>query len=213
MKPRRSQEERRATTIAALRQATIALLVEQGYANATASGIAARAGVSRGALLHHYSDKTDLVIDATDAMWDTSVAATRALSASFAAGDIEMKAFIEGLWERSFSRQNVSVTVDMLIAARGEPRLAAHLENALQNRLFAAYAEASEVLFAGAEMDPRSRRVAMTTATSLIRGLRLADMMEADPELLQDVRAALVETLRGMLARGGMPAPVAEGAA
>src|ERR1700682_1902920 len=56
---RRSQAERSATTRDALLDATIACLVEDGYANTTTSRVAERAGVSRGAHLHHFQTRRE----------------------------------------------------------------------------------------------------------------------------------------------------------
>jgi len=58
---RRTQAERRATTRAALLDATIDSLVEDGYANTTTRGIATRAGVTPGALQHHFASKVELL--------------------------------------------------------------------------------------------------------------------------------------------------------
>ena len=58
---RRSQAERSTATREALLDATIACLVEDGYANTTTSRVAERAGVSRGAHLHHFKTRTALV--------------------------------------------------------------------------------------------------------------------------------------------------------
>jgi AcrR family transcriptional regulator len=44
--------------------AAIAALAEEGYANTTTRGIAARAGVTPGALQHHFSTKTELLAEA-----------------------------------------------------------------------------------------------------------------------------------------------------
>src|SRR4051795_6622477 len=63
---RRTQAERSATTRAALLDATVASLVEVGYANTTTTGIAERAGVSRGAQMHHFPAKADLVAHAVE---------------------------------------------------------------------------------------------------------------------------------------------------
>jgi AcrR family transcriptional regulator len=60
-RPRRSQAERRAATRTALLDAAIACLVEEGYANATTRRIAERAGVTPGALQHHFASKTELL--------------------------------------------------------------------------------------------------------------------------------------------------------
>ena len=61
---RRTQEERSATTRAALLDATIDCLVEYGYANLTTTRVVERAGVSRGAQVHHFPTKAELVSQA-----------------------------------------------------------------------------------------------------------------------------------------------------
>lgn len=61
---RRTQEERSATTRAALLDATIECLVEYGYANLTTTRVVERAGVSRGAQVHHFPTKAELVAEA-----------------------------------------------------------------------------------------------------------------------------------------------------
>ena len=60
---KRTQEERSADMRKRLIQATVANLAEQGYAATTLSSIVRRAGVSRGAQVHHYATKTDLILD------------------------------------------------------------------------------------------------------------------------------------------------------
>lgn len=59
---RRTQDERSAATREALVSATAALIAESGYAAATTTAIAARAGVSRGALHHQFDDRDDLML-------------------------------------------------------------------------------------------------------------------------------------------------------
>lgn len=76
---RRTQEERSAATREALLDATIAILSEEGYAGLTTTKVAARAGVTRGAQVHHYPSRDALVAAAiarlveryADAMADT----------------------------------------------------------------------------------------------------------------------------------------------
>jgi AcrR family transcriptional regulator len=63
-KGRRTQAERRAVTRAALLDATIDCLAEEGYVNTTTRRIAERAGVTPGALQHHFATKTELLGDA-----------------------------------------------------------------------------------------------------------------------------------------------------
>ncbi len=61
---RRTQAERRAATRAALLDATVAALVQDGYAKLTTRGIAERAGVSQGTQQHHFASKSELVVEA-----------------------------------------------------------------------------------------------------------------------------------------------------
>jgi AcrR family transcriptional regulator len=66
---RRTQASRSAATRGALLDAATALFAEKGFAAAGREEIVARAGVTRGALYHHFADKTDLfraVFEATE---------------------------------------------------------------------------------------------------------------------------------------------------
>ncbi|WP_280275499.1 TetR/AcrR family transcriptional regulator [Nocardia wallacei] len=60
--PRRSQEDRSRATRAALEDAGRRLFAERGYASVSAEEIVSAAGVTRGALHHHYGDKRGLFL-------------------------------------------------------------------------------------------------------------------------------------------------------
>src|SRR3954452_11068120 len=63
---RRSQAERSAATREALLDATIECLVEDGYAKTTTARVAERAGLSRGAHLHHFQTRDALLAAAAE---------------------------------------------------------------------------------------------------------------------------------------------------
>jgi AcrR family transcriptional regulator len=72
----RIQEERSAETRRRLLQATVDCLYERGYAGATTAEIANRAGVSKGAELHHFPTKDQLVVSALEYLFDLRLAAS-----------------------------------------------------------------------------------------------------------------------------------------
>jgi AcrR family transcriptional regulator len=73
--PRRSQEDRSRTTRAALEDAGRRLFAERGYAAVSAEEIVTAAGVTRGALHHHYGDKQGLFLEVLETL-ETENAAT-----------------------------------------------------------------------------------------------------------------------------------------
>ena len=63
---RRTQEERSTTTRRRLIDAAVKCLSECGYVEATVEVIAGRAGVSRGAVQHHFGSRNDLLLAVVD---------------------------------------------------------------------------------------------------------------------------------------------------
>ena len=60
--PRRTQAERSATTRARILKAAVNCLYRNGYGATTTVSVAASAKVSRGAMLHHFPSKADLML-------------------------------------------------------------------------------------------------------------------------------------------------------
>jgi AcrR family transcriptional regulator len=77
-KGRRTQAERRAATRRALLDAARELFAEKGYHETSAEEIVRRAGLTRGALYHHFEDKRDLfrvVVDEMESEIDEEIEA------------------------------------------------------------------------------------------------------------------------------------------
>jgi AcrR family transcriptional regulator len=71
---RRTQAERKETTIAAIMDATIAALDEVGYGRTTVQQIATRAGVSAGAIFRHFPSRLDVIVEAAEEVGRRQVA-------------------------------------------------------------------------------------------------------------------------------------------
>ena len=67
---RTPQAERTRATRLRLMEATVECLVELGWAGTTTTIVSERAGVSRGAQLHHFPTKQDLVVSAVAYLMD-----------------------------------------------------------------------------------------------------------------------------------------------
>ncbi len=76
------QQERSRATQARLLEATVDCLVEHGWSGTTTTVVAARAGVSRGAQLHHYPTKAALVTAAVAHLTERRAAELRAEAAA-----------------------------------------------------------------------------------------------------------------------------------
>ncbi|WP_082522763.1 TetR/AcrR family transcriptional regulator [Geodermatophilus sp. Leaf369] len=67
----RSRSERSADSRALILDAAVACLVSDGYAGASTLAVQARAGVSRGRLLHHFPSREELLVAATSHLAET----------------------------------------------------------------------------------------------------------------------------------------------
>ena len=124
---RRTQEERSATTRGALLDATIDCLVEYGYANLTTTRVVERAGVSRGAQVHHFPTKAELVAEAVRHL------ATRRMEEFLQmmprlprSEERRVAVILDSLWEVHTSPLFVAA-LELWVAARTDPELRASL--------------------------------------------------------------------------------------
>jgi AcrR family transcriptional regulator len=124
---RRTQAERRASTRAALLQATVDCLIELGYAGTTTSEVQQRAGLSRGALTHHFASKAELMLAAMDQLYDDISAVVRQAASELpATGRERVRPAVRLLWA-GFNGPLFLATMELWMAARTDSELAASL--------------------------------------------------------------------------------------
>jgi len=123
---RRTQAERRADTRAALLEATLACLIECGYAGTTTAGIERRAGVSRGARLHHYPTKAALLSAAVEWLYAEIARRYREAMARVAPDADRFRAGFRLLWATYVDPAHAAV-LELYVAARTDDDLRAHL--------------------------------------------------------------------------------------
>jgi AcrR family transcriptional regulator len=124
---RRTQAERRAVTRAALVRATVEALVELGYARTTTQEVQRRAGVSRGALMHHFTSKAELMLAAMDHLYEEFSASVRRAAAELPGeSTARVRLGVELVWQR-FHGPLFVAAMELWTAARTDPELRAAL--------------------------------------------------------------------------------------
>ena len=120
--PARTQGERSAAMRRRLLDATVASLYDKGYGGTTTLEVQHRAGVSRGALLHHYSSRAELMVAAVEHLTRERIAEvlTRAQSAPPRAKRLEWAVGV--LWS-TFQGSLFLVSLELWMAARNDPQL------------------------------------------------------------------------------------------
>ena len=98
-KPRRRQVDRSAETRALLTRATAELLHETGFAGATTALIAKRAGVTTGALHHHFATKDELLIAVLDENTERVREQLGREEHVTRRGEIDVTSLVAHLWE------------------------------------------------------------------------------------------------------------------
>jgi AcrR family transcriptional regulator len=122
-KSRRTQLERRTETQAAILSAAIDLLAELGYAGFSASGVAARAGVSRGAQEHYFPKKNDLIAAATRYAMQEATEHAQLLARSASESADPIAKFLTDS-EHFFFRPVYRAMIEIMVAARSDRALA-----------------------------------------------------------------------------------------
>jgi len=122
MKPRRTNQERSATTQAAILDATIEQLAEHGYGRTTTVEVAERAGVSRGALVHHFPTRSDLVLAALEYLCERRLTELEAGIARLSTTAERPSAFVDLMWS-TFEGPLFTAQLELWMAARADPDL------------------------------------------------------------------------------------------
>ena len=122
---RRTQEERSSTTRAVVIEAAITLLHRLGYAATSTTLVAEEAGVSRGAMVHQFPAKSDLMLAVVQAVFERD-------------GDLynaSIKSTTPAQWLRDLpntmwdviSRPSGIAVIEIMLATRSDPALADEL--------------------------------------------------------------------------------------
>lgn len=185
---RRTNRERTAATRARVLNATIDQLAEHGYAATTTVEVAERAGVSRGALVHHFPTRSDLVLSALEYLCERRLDELEGDMARLADSEDRLSAFVDLMWS-TFEGPLFLAQLELWIAARTDPDLRARLyplERGFGKRLSELCGEAMD--------DPGRARPLYEFTKHIMRGMAMERLLKAD----ETGRTAAVEQWKAL---------------
>lgn len=171
-------------------------LAELGWSATTTTVVAQRAGVSRGAMQHHFPMREDLITAALEVMFDARMDQARKESTGLPVGAGRTEAIITRLIEY-YTGTLFKAALQVWTAAASDPQLRARVVP-LEER-FGRVAHGMAVESLGVDdSDPATHRLVQATL-DLARGLGLADVLTDDSrrraEVVKQWAAQLDSTL------------------
>jgi len=175
--PARRQEERSRSTRLRVLEAAVECLVELGWSGTTTTVVAERAGVSRGAQLHHYRTKSALVVAAVEHLAERRATELRAEAAALPPGGDRVGRTVD-LLASLFTGPLFAAAIEVWVAARSDPALRATLVP-LEAR-FGREMHRMTVQLLGADESRPGVRETVQATLDLLRGLGVASLLTDD---------------------------------
>jgi AcrR family transcriptional regulator len=184
----RTQQQRRDETRRALLDAAVESLIEVGFARTTTLEVQRRADVSRGALLHHFPSKTELLVAAVDHLAEMRARELKMLASQLPderAGRARTDAVLELLWQ-CFSGTMFQVAMELRTAARTDPELRGVLASAEQ-RLRERILAQSRTLFGKDVAEHPNLERALDMTLQLMIGAAMSAVLHGEEPRLRDL--------------------------
>ena len=193
--PRKAQARSVATRESIL-DAALECLVERGYARTATADVAERAGVSRGAQLHHFPTRAGLLAGTVEHLAERRLAELhRTLVEDGRVGD-EIDAAVDFVWE-AFSDPTAYASLELLIAARTDDDLLAHLRPVAQR--FEQTLERADLAVAPDSLAQKQRAALRNLVMVAMQGLAVMRILSDDEAYVEGVLDTLKELCRQRL--------------
>lgn len=184
---RRTQAQRREATRAALLDAALLSLVQDGYANLTTRGVAERAGVSQGTQQHYFQSKAQFVGEAMrHAARQTADELAQRIDLSALADPARHEALLDEIW-RVHQGPAFQASIELWNAARTDPELLAHMQE-VEQEITGIIGGAAATLPAGAVS--QATRELFDLALASVRGYAMLSPVVPDALLAKRWRVA-----------------------
>jgi AcrR family transcriptional regulator len=171
------KQDRSRATRRRLLETTIRCLAQHGWEASTVGFIASEAGISRGALQHHYPTREALILGALEYMFEERAALLDALPEPSGAGAVRVHAVVSGLVE-AIGGELFRAALQVWTVASADPELRAAVLPL--ERRFARGVHERAVRLLGADDDDPAVRALIQATLDMARGLALAGVLTDD---------------------------------
>ena len=195
---RRSQQERTAETQARLLEAAVDLMHAKGLAHTSTNDIAEAAGVSRGALTHHFESREDLITSAIAHMLNKVIARLKDFASQVSGGEASSDDLIDFLWDLMADRL-FYVTLEYLPEARHNAMFRGRLVPVV-SRFHGALDRIWSELALRYGLAPEATREMMNATMCLLRGMIAQTILRDDPPYFRGMLDFWKSTVRSQLA-------------
>ena len=181
---------------ARLMEATVELLVERGFSGTSTTLVSERAGVSRGAQLHHFPTKNDLVVAAVEHLTEVRGVELAAAARRLPTGARRTRAVLQMLGDH-FTSPVFTAALELWVAARTDETLLAAVAPLEQRVGRETHRLTVELL--GADESRAGVRELVQATLDLVRGLGLAGTISDDARRRNRILDQWARTLDGAL--------------
>ena len=115
--------------------ATVHCLMHDGYAATTVSSIVRRAGVSRGAHLHHFPTKNSLILEATEFLMRRAYRVLGEMLLAIAEDADRVAAVVDGAWKAVYGTRHFGAYFELITAAKHDAELASAMQTLSERTL------------------------------------------------------------------------------
>ncbi len=187
LKPCRTQEQRRTETRRKLIDAAIGLIHESGFSRFTIGDVASRAGLTSGAVQHHFPSSQDLlrgvVDEAVFPMLHIDMCGPDLLALAIPE---RVDHLIDAYWQKLYAHADYLVMWELTFGARGYGDLDKLLKGMQKKFVTKAVSDLTRI-FADVGMRPKTAFQIWTFIGSQLRGLALLSIFEARGVLKDDL--------------------------
>ena len=179
---RRTQEMRSSETQGKILDATVACLIESGYSGTSTPEVCRRAGMSRGALLHHFPTKTELVVKAVAHLAALRAEEIRDGARRMAGKSDPLEAVFELMW-MAFSGPLFHAALELWVAARSDEELHAALypvERTMGKGIYALWSDLGDLVAAPDERASARFDDVVALSIHLLRGMAVQRILKED---------------------------------